>query len=116
MNGDELIRRGDIFQWLCEYCSRVKYCDKLTDCVDARIIDSIPSVDAVEVRHGHWVTEEEAIEKDDYSLRDTCSVCGHCDWDCTESKNFNYCPNCGAKMDDVYQPPICGPGEEAGDG
>lgn len=76
---------------------------------------AIPAVDAAEVKHGHWVTEEEAIEKDDYSLRDTCSVCGHCDWDCTESENFNYCPNCGAKMDDVYQPPICGPGEEDGD-
>lgn len=44
------------------------------------------------IRHGHWVTEEEAIEKDDYSLKDTCSVCGHCDWDCTESESFNYCP------------------------
>jgi len=60
---------------------------------------NLPAVDAVDVRHGHWVTEEEAIEKDDYSLRDTCSVCGHCDWDCTESESFNFCPNCGAKMD-----------------
>lgn len=51
------------------------------------------------VKHGHWVTEEEAIAKDEYWLRDTCSVCGHCDWDCTESENFYYCPNCGAKMD-----------------
>ena len=63
-------------------------------------LNDIPEVDAVEVRHGHWVTEEEAIEKDDYSLRDTCSVCGHCDWDCTESESFNFCPNCGAKMDE----------------
>lgn len=28
----------------------------------------------------------------------SCSVCGHCDWDCVESKYFHYCPNCGAKM------------------
>lgn len=24
--------------------------------------------------------------------------CGCCDWDCTESVSFNYCPNCGADM------------------
>ena len=62
-------------------------------------IKRLQAVDAVPVVHGHWVTEEEAIEKDDYLLRDTCSVCGHCDWDCTESQDFKYCPNCGAKMD-----------------
>lgn len=48
---------------------------------------------------GHWVTEQEAIDANDYSLRDTCSVCGRCDWDCTESASFKYCPNCGARME-----------------
>lgn len=47
---------------------------------------------------GHWITEEEAEERSEQSLRDTCSVCGHCDWDCTESASFNFCPNCGADM------------------
>ena len=51
------------------------------------------------VKHGHWISEEEAMRMGDYNLRDTCSVCGRCDWDCTESENFNFCPNCGAKMD-----------------
>jgi rubrerythrin len=47
---------------------------------------------------GHWISQEEAINMDRYDLAYTCSVCGHCDWDSTESENFNYCPNCGAKM------------------
>lgn len=51
-----------------------------------------------DVVRGHWITEEEAVEKGDYSLRDTCSVCVHCDWDCTESASFNFCQNCGADM------------------
>lgn len=89
---------------------------KLGDTYFMPLFQVLDVIFEVTPENGHWVTEEEAIEKDDYSLRDTCSVCGHCDWDCTESKNFNFCPNCGAKMDDVYQPPICGPGEEDGDG
>ena len=58
----------------------------------------IPAADVRPVVRGHWISEEEAEEKGDYSLRDACSVCGHCDWDCTESAGFNYCPNCGADM------------------
>lgn len=67
--------------------------DRLT-----RTIDDIPAADVRPVVRGHWISEEEAEEKGDYSLRDACSVCGHCDWDCTESASFNYCPNCGADM------------------
>ena len=97
---NELIRRGDVLDKVVIYPN---YSENGLSVDTYVVFDddvmSIPAVDAVEVRHGHWVTEEEAIEKGDYSLRDTCSVCGHCDWDCTESENFNYCPNCGAKMD-----------------
>lgn len=69
--------------------------------VAAYLIDAVATVPAADVRpvvRGHWISEEEAEEKGDYSLRDACSVCGHCDWDCTESAGFNYCPNCGADM------------------
>lgn len=47
---------------------------------------------------GHWVSQDEAELMDRIDLAFTCSVCGHCDWDCTESETFNFCPNCGAKM------------------
>ena len=50
------------------------------------------------VVHGHWVTKEEAEKMGDVTKAYTCSVCGHCDWDCTESEDFNFCPNCGADM------------------
>lgn len=65
----------------------------------AERFEDAPTTDVVEVRHGHWISEEEAVQLDRYDLAYTCSVCGRCDWDCTESKNFNFCPNCGAKMD-----------------
>lgn len=71
--------------------------DTILDAIS--MVEDSPAADVEPVRHGHWVTEKEAEDKDDYLLRDTCSVCGHCDWDCIESAYFNYCPNCGARMD-----------------
>lgn len=62
-------------------------------------IESQPATDVVEVVHGHWISQQEAETINDYGKAYCCSICGHCDWDCTESESFNYCPHCGAKMD-----------------
>ena len=59
-----------------------------------------PTIEAKPIVHAHWVTEQEAEEINRYDLTYCCSACGHCDWDCTESEGFEYCPNCGAKMDE----------------
>ena len=48
------------------------------------------TVDAEPVRHGHW--ENYLIE----GLRWKCSECGS-----RFSSPYHYCPNCGAKMDEV---------------
>lgn len=47
-------------------------------------------------KHGHWI--------DDWDIG--CSVCSECDdsflWeDFNGVREFNYCPTCGAKMDEV---------------
>jgi hypothetical protein len=53
------------------------------------VIDSTPTVDAVEVVHGRWmVNNQEAI----------CSACKFTTFEWAEW-TFNYCPNCGARMD-----------------
>ena len=49
-----------------------------------------PTVDAVEVVHGHW------IDCDGYR---ECSRCG---WLHAHNR-LNYCPICGAKMDEVTE-------------
>ncbi len=58
-----------------------------------------PILNAVEAKHGHWVNK--GLEP----LR--CSECGimvdvynGIPWAC---KSFVYCPNCGAKMDEVEE-------------
>ena len=54
-----------------------------------------PTADVVPVRHGVWASEETAV---------TCTACGRSyDTDFEIKRNvirdFDYCPNCGAKMD-----------------
>lgn len=57
-------------------------------------IESFPNADVAPVRHGRW---EEASDGDGI-------VCPFCRTDfCTiiyDTECFNYCPNCGAKMDE----------------
>lgn len=63
------------------------------------LLEQAKTVEAEPVRHGKW----ERIE-DYYDLSTIrCSLC-HEEWsfDCmddVELLNYNYCPNCGAKMD-----------------
>ena len=56
-------------------------------------IDCTPTVDAVEVVHGRW----EWITEDIYG----CTNCGATNHvkEVMGQPDFNYCPNCGAKMD-----------------
>lgn len=59
-----------------------------------RAIENAPKEDVVEVVHGY--------NKDfDYPSLFECSVCGWFDGDTYTgyTSEYNYCPNCGAKMD-----------------
>lgn len=51
----------------------------------------VPTVDAVEVVHGRWI---------EFNSFMTCSECDT-DWyyGDNDTDRFDYCPNCGAKMD-----------------
>ena len=65
-------------------------------------------IDVAEVKHGKWLNVAEAINgtfvihpnvlsPKDHFLIGECSICHEL---CITNK-FNYCPNCGAKMDGV---------------
>jgi len=51
-----------------------------------RVIAQLPAVDAMPIVHGHWII-----------YPDVC-VCSECNGD--SPSIFNYCPNCGATMDE----------------
>lgn len=61
------------------------------------VIHNIPAEDVVEVVHGKWETE---IDDELGILKHTCQACGFVKrTDIHVALNWNYCPNCGAKMD-----------------
>ena len=53
-------------------------------------VDDFPAADVAPVVHGRWV--DNGIPE---SMLSGCSVCG---FTCG-AYSFNYCPNCGARMD-----------------
>lgn len=61
--------------------------------VDVDDINSIPTADVVEVRHGKWEWREL------YGIEGLVLVCSECRESEGACERFDYCPNCGAKMD-----------------
>ena len=62
-------------------------------------IDLESAADVEEVKHGKWenMTDVDSAYLNTYR----CSACGTTFWidEIPEDANYNYCPNCGAKMD-----------------
>lgn len=61
-------------------------------------IDEQTIIDAEPVRHGHWILEREPNGKP-YCFH--CSVCDDDFHHIGIKSATDYCPNCGAKMDEV---------------
>lgn len=60
------------------------------------VLMNVPAADVVEVRHGEWVHSDKAAH---WFGKDKCSECYYRTYDGLDLSHFNYCPNCGAKMD-----------------
>lgn len=70
---------------LCEYANNLK--DK---CVDANDIMRFPAEDAVPVKHGRWK-----------HISFLTVECSECKAQIHDLEYSNFCPNCGAKMDET---------------
>lgn len=64
------------------------------------IVSNAPTVDAEPIRHGHWIPVNPDMYMAEYF---ECSVCGMYSRDGLFRKElgYEYCPNCGALMDEV---------------
>ena len=103
VNGKRLIYANDLVKELTDAleqdCNRYMYSYQ-KDERDARYIFAIdrineaPTVDAVEVVHGRWLSylDGEHIMPDVYFKCSKCGSRGH-------QQRWRYCPNCGAKME-----------------
>ena len=84
---EEYIKRADIL-------AKADYDANYRLIITAKDVRNIPRADVVEVKHGRW--EDRPIEEVSLNgLFYKCSLCGKT----TRYDLWNYCPNCGAKMD-----------------
>jgi len=58
-------------------------------------IEAVPAADVVGVKRGYWIKTGQSFVYPEKFINYTCSVCG---FDIAKTE-FNYCPNCGSKMD-----------------
>ena len=56
-------------------------------------IDSEPAADVAPVRHGRWIETGKGL------LGTASYKCSDCEFPMPFYNGYNYCPNCGAKMD-----------------
>lgn len=64
----------------------------------AKLIDTVPTADVQEVRHGKWIYDCSDIGWANYK----CSSCGECfvlEAGTPQENEYNFFPHCGAKMD-----------------
>lgn len=83
---------------MAEYIEREALLEKLAErdlclCVSESDIKNMPAADVASVVHGRWSWDTGDIW--------TCSVCSTRNHikEVMGRPDFNYCPNCGAKMD-----------------
>lgn len=87
---EKYIEREALLNSICKkYCD----CDYDGECPNCRLTEPIvaaPAADVAPVQHGRWLNNDIPD-----SILSKCSECGIL----YGSSAFNYCPNCGARMD-----------------
>ena len=84
------LKDWDLFQ--CKELDKGKPWDGHTS-KDVRRLLSIPAADVAPMRHGRWIASHDEFY--------ACSICKYpvyAGW-----SQINYCPNCGARMDEVNE-------------
>ena len=99
IDGDALIEKFNEKVDMAECLIDARTAERFaTFCALADAVEEMPTVDAVEVVHGRWIEQE----KYTFGLMYDCSICDNRILD--NGHSWNYCPNCGAKMDKPNEP------------
>jgi len=102
MENDKLVRLSDVIETIENQCSDGNmWGNENLTLIDARKtideLSDIPAVDAVPVVHGHWIYKWNPYFKVELPY---CSVCEKASPSISKT---DYCPHCGAVMDEVTE-------------
>lgn len=100
------MRLGDLDALYQEFEKAAWYNNADRDEVAESLLLDAPTIDAVPVVHGRWIEKYDLYDKGFYissKIWWECSSCGMKtvwrDEAFNEKCGYNYCPNCGARMD-----------------
>ena len=86
---DGYIRREDVIAWFMPYAY-------VGESIDADVVISdikgMKAADVAPVVHGRWVPTKAPFMNE-------CKDCSVCGYRTVWGHRYNYCPNCGARMD-----------------
>ena len=90
---DEYIEKSTVLDIICKYWRSKMYADDAIQAALDEIGYHVPAADVQPVRHGRWEKNDDGI-----MVWWECSECHRNAW--YDGDNlFDYCPDCGAKMD-----------------
>lgn len=103
MAEQRLIDANALIYWLTKATGFRTNCEDCTsiDCLECIIDEAIknaPIIEATPVVHGRWISKNHH----GYEWVFVCSNCGYIDGYPFNDRS-NYCPNCGAKMDEPIE-------------
>ena len=83
------------------YCKNRAFCELYPDRCKKEGCEIYHAIKALEAepKHGLWIKDDIKLG-DDYAAVLVCSECDKINWGMVK---LNYCPNCGAKMDEVEE-------------
>ncbi len=81
------------------YGLKAGYYDAMTDAIGE--VRYAPALDVAPVVHAYWIGLEHDVYADGFLVFDTwqCSACGEEFYSEDEPPAYNFCTNCGARMD-----------------
>ena len=98
----EYIERKALYKALTTAAANDKDKNRRTWAKAICVLHDLPAADVALVVHGRWVSVP-------YKLARVCSACNRdepykfADIDAIDAYVYDYCPNCGAKMDEVSE-------------
>lgn len=87
----EYIKREALLTDICDDMCGLKYTGVCENCRVVALIADTPAADVAPVVHGRWIPCKYAT-----SENEDCSNCGYSTY---YGNEYDYCPNCGARMD-----------------